>query len=111
MSCMKTILEALVDDVNYPLPEGKIENKLIARGLSGDDEITQEVLTSNEYKGALADCLQDVLIQGISFSEADKSITLLSDKDKRLLAYINSLYNSIGESEIDLGEPIVYIGR
>jgi len=108
---MKTILEALIDDVNYPLPQGKIENKLLARGLSGDDEVTSEVITGNAYKGALADCLQDVLIQGVSFSEADKSITLLSDKDKRLLAYINSLYSAIGEEEITFGEPTVHIGR
>lgn len=107
---MLTVKQALVSKVNYPLQEF-FDTALIDRNLSGNDEYTYEVSQSNDFKGALADCLKNVLIQGINFSEADKSVSLMSDKDKRLLAYINSLYNSIGEPEVDLGEPIVYIGR
>jgi hypothetical protein len=39
----KTIATALCDEFNYPLKKGFIENKLIERGLNGDDEFTYEV--------------------------------------------------------------------
>ena len=82
---------------------------MIERQLNGDDEYTFEVAQSNEWKGALADCLYS-LIQAVSLSESDKSIGTLSDKDKeRLLVRINALYKTIGESHA-LGQPMVYIG-
>ena len=61
--------------------------------------------------GALADCLYS-LIQSIGFSEADKSINALSDKDKeRILLRVNSIYNSIGEPTVELEpKPMVYVG-
>lgn len=106
---MKTIKQALIDEIHYPIPLGFVENKMIERQLSGDDEYTFEVAQSKEWKGALADCLYS-LIQAVSLSESDKSIGTLSDKDKeRLLVRINALYKSIGESPA-LGQPMVYIG-
>lgn len=82
---------------------------MIERQLNGDDEYTFEVAQSEEWKGALADCLYS-LIQAVSLSESDKSIGTLSDKDKeRLLVRINALYKTIGESPA-LGQPMVYIG-
>lgn len=106
---MKTIKQALIDEIYYPIPIGLVENKMIERQLYGDDEYTFEVAKSNEWKGALADCLFS-LIQAVSLSESDKSIGTLSDKDKeRLLVRINALYKSIGESHA-LGQPMVYIG-
>lgn len=82
---------------------------MIERQLNGDDEYTFEVAQSKEWKGALADCLYS-LIQAVSLSESDKSIGILSDKDKeRLLVRINALYKTIGESPA-LGQPMVYIG-
>lgn len=106
---MKTIRQALIDEVHYPLPLGFIENKIIERELDGDSEYTVEVLRSNEWKGALADCLYS-LLQAVSLSESDKSIGTLTDEDKkRLLVRINSLYKDIGE-ESPLGQPMVYIG-
>lgn len=105
----KTIRQALIDEVHYPLPLGFIENKIIERGLNGDAEYTTEVFRSNEWKGALADCLYS-LLQAVSLSESDKSIGTLTDEDKkRLLVRINSLYQAIGE-ESPLGQPMVYIG-
>ena len=107
---MKTIREALIDDIIYPLPEGKVENKMIARGIVGDDEYTLEVSKSDEYRGAYADCLI-ALIQSVSFSESDKSVSALSDETKkRLLSIANSIYKAIGEEEV-LAEPkpMVYI--
>lgn len=106
---MKTIKQALIDEIHYPIPLGFVENKLIERHLDGDDDYTFEVAQSKEWKGALADCLYS-LIQAVSLSESDKSIGTLSDKDKeRLLVRINALYRTIGES-LALGQPMVYIG-
>lgn len=106
---MKTIKQALIDEIHYPIPIGFVENKMIERQLNGDDEYTFEVAQSKEWKGALADCLYS-LIQAVSLSESDKSIGTLSDKDKeRLLVRINALYKTIGESPA-LGQPMVYIG-
>lgn len=106
---MKTIKQALIDEIHYPIPLGFVENKMIERQLNGDDEYTFDVAQSKEWKGALADCLYS-LIQAVSLSESDKSIGTLSDKDKeRLLVRINALYKTIGESHA-LGQPMVYIG-
>nr|DAG52525.1 MAG TPA: hypothetical protein [Bacteriophage sp.] len=106
---MKTIKQALIDEIHYPIPLGFVENKMIERQLNGDDEYTFEVAQSKEWKGALADCLYS-LIQAVSLSESDKSIGTLSDKDKeRMLVRINALYKTIGESPA-LGQPMVYIG-
>lgn len=106
---MKTIMQALIDEIHYPIPVGFVENKLIERQLSGDEEYSFEVAQSKEWKGALADCLYS-LVQAVNLSESDKSIGTLSDKDKeRLLVRINTLYKSIGESPA-LGQPMVYIG-
>lgn len=106
---MKTIKQALIDEIHYPIPLGFVENKLIERQLDGDDDYTFEVAQSKEWKGALADCLYS-LIQAVSLSESDKSIGTLSDKDKeRLLVRINALYKTIGETPA-LGQPMVYIG-
>lgn len=98
-----------MDEIHYPIPVGFVENKLIERQLSGEDEYSFNVAQSKEWKGALADCLYS-LVQAVSLSESDKSIGILSDKDKeRLLVRINTLYKSIGESPA-LGQPMVYIG-
>ena len=106
---MKTIKQALIDEIHYPIPLGFVENKVIERQLSGDDEYTFEVAQSKEWKGALADCLYS-LIQAVSLSESDKSVGTLSDKDKeRLIVRVSALYKSIGETH-PLGQPTVYIG-
>jgi len=106
---MKTIKQALIDEIHYPIPLGFVENKMIERQLDGDDEYTFEVAQSKEWKGALADCLYS-LIQAVNLSESDKSIGTLSDKDKeKLLVRINALYKTIGETHA-LGQPMVYIG-
>lgn len=104
---MKTILQALIDEIDYPFPVGKFENKLLARGLNGDDECTYDVITGNSFKGAVADCLYS-LIEAVNFSESDKSVNL-PDMDV-LLKKMNAVYKSIGEPEKCFGEPVVYIG-
>ena len=103
---MKTVGQALIDEIHYPISVGMIENKLIMRGLAFDDEFGIEVATSKEFIGAVADCLYS-LIEAPNFSEADKSISL-SDKSL-ILKKVNALYKSIGEKEMSLDSPMVYI--
>ena len=108
---MKTIQQALIDEIHYPIPEGFVENVMIKRKLNPVGDCDSDTMNSKEYMGALADCLWS-LVQAINFSEADKSFGSLSDKDKeRILLRVNSIYKSIGEPSVELeAKPMVYIG-
>jgi hypothetical protein len=103
---MRTIKQALIDEIAFPIGEGSIENKLLRRGLDADAEITADVLNSSAFIGATADCLYS-LIDTPNFSEANKSVSL-SDKDL-ILKKANALYSSIGEEEKTISKPTVYI--
>lgn len=105
---MKTIQQALLDEIHYPISEGFVENVMIKRGLEG--EFTYEVAQSTQYMGAVADCLYS-LVHAINFSEADKSFGGLSDKDKeRILLKVNSIYSTIGEPVVETkARPMVFI--
>ena len=92
----KTVLQAIVDDVHYPVSSGNLGNRLIARGLDGDTEFTQDIANGKEYKGALADCLIS-LVYAPNFTEGNVTISL-SDKDK-IINIANNLYGSIGEED------------
>ncbi len=104
---MRTIAQALKDETHYPLSNGKILNILLARGLDGDEEITPEIINSDSFKGATADCLYS-LVEAVNFSESDISISL-PDRDL-ILKKANSIYVSIGEEPIELDQPKVYVG-
>lgn len=104
---MKTIQQALIDEIHYPIGIGIIENKMILRGLVGESIFDMEVAKSPSFIGAVADCLYS-LISAPNFSEADKSFSL-SDK-ALILRKVNSLYNTIGEPSVALDEkPMVFI--
>ena len=103
---MKTIGQALIDEIHYPISIGMVENKLISRGLDFEDVFDIDVATSVNFKGAVADCLYS-LIDAPNFSEADKSFTL-TDKSI-ILKKANALYKSIGENEKTIDVPSVYI--
>lgn len=106
----KTVIQALIDDVIYPIPYGYVENKIIKRGLTAEEEYSKELAETIPYKGALADCLFS-LLQAVSFSEADKSVgALTNEQRKTILAMANKLYKEIGEEEVtDGAQPMVYI--
>lgn len=104
---MKTIQQALIDEVHYPIPLGFIENKMLARGLEPDDDITMKILKSAAFIGCVADCLYS-LIEAPNFNEADKSFSL-ADRNL-ILKKVNALYASIDEPEISIDKPMVYIG-
>ena len=107
---MKTVGQALIDEVLYPIPRGFVENRCFARGLYPEEEVSTDIINSDAYKGALADCLYS-LIQAINFSEADKSVGNLTDEQRKaILKRVNKLYNDIGEEEVAYGtKPAVYI--
>lgn len=104
---MKTIAQTLIDEIHYPLQDGFVENRLMARGLDAEGEITAEILTGNQFKGAVADCLWS-LLQAPNISEADKSVSL-PNPDK-ILNLANSYYRAIGEEEKTFGEATVRFG-
>ena len=64
----KTILQALIDEVLYPIPAGKVENAMIKRGLY-DGEFDGSIAETDQFIGALADCLYSLvtLIESGSF--------------------------------------------
>lgn len=107
---MKTVLQAIKDEVYYPINDGLVENKLRTRQLDPATEFSYNVSQTDAYKGALADTLF-TLIQAVNVSEGDKSFGSLSDAQRKaLLVQVNKLYASIGEDEVTLDlQPMVYI--
>ena len=107
---MKTVFQALKDEIHYPIPNGYIENVCIKRELELTEGFTAEKAKDSAYKGALADCLFS-LLQAVNFSEADKSVGALSEAQRKaILKQANQLYGEIGEEEKDdYSQPKVYI--
>ena len=107
----KTIREALMDEIHYPLGVGFVDNKLLARGLDPNEvfkaEDGQRILTSKAFIGAKADCLFS-LIEAPNVSEAGLSVSL-GDRNA-ILKKVNSLYISIGEEEKSIDVPTVTFG-
>ena len=102
---MKTVQQALADEVHWSLPDGFVENVCIRRGIDVEEEFTRTVALSIAYRGALADCLSS-LVQAINFNEADKSFGNLTDAQRRLiLRRANALYSSIGEAAVETDGP------
>lgn len=107
---MKTVRQALIDEIHYPIGPGFVDNKLIERELDGEEMYSAAIARSESYKGALADCLCS-LLQAVNFSESDKSVGNLTDEQRRqILKRANALYAEIGEPLVDNGEPMVYFG-
>ena len=104
---LRTVRQALIDEIHYPIKIGFIDNKLLKRGISGDDEISADIINSKEFKGAIADCLYS-LIEAPNVSEAGMSLSL-ADRNL-ILKNANSLYKEIGEEEKSIEKPTVHIG-
>ena len=100
----KIITTALLDEVHYPIKKGFVENKLIARELSGNEEFNSDVSKSIPFRGAVADCLVGLVLSP-NVSEGDISFSQ-TDKDN-MLRIANAIYQSIGEPTV--GEPKVFI--
>lgn len=104
---MKTILQALKDEIHYKLSSGFFENRLLERELNTDDVCTVEVFKSKAFRGAVADCLSS-LVQAPNFSEGEVSFSL-PDRNA-ITKRANSIYISIREFDKLIDEPMVYIG-
>lgn len=107
---MKTILQAIKDEVYYPINDGLVENKLIGRDLTPEGEFSKSILDTKQWKGALADVLL-TLIQSVNVSEGDKSFGALTDTQRKaILMRVNNLYEAIGETTVEIeSKPTVYI--
>ena len=44
----KTVRQALIDEVHYPIPAGYVDNIIIKRGLAGESEFSKGIAESNE---------------------------------------------------------------
>lgn len=108
---MKTIKQALIDEIHYPISNGFVENVMIKRGLADDQVFSYEVSKSSAYIGAVADCLYS-LLHAVNYSEAGMSVGTLSTSDKEaILLRVNKMYKTIGEAEVQTkAKPMVYIG-
>lgn len=105
---MKTILQALIDEIHYPVGKGHIQNRLLKRGLTEDAVCTLEIFNGHGFQGAVADCLI-FLLGAPNFSESDKQFSM-TDKSN-ILKQANAIYKSIGEPEVtDDDTPMVYVG-
>lgn len=104
----RTIIQAMRDEIQYPVTDGFLQNKLLKRQLSGDDLFTAEVALSREFQGCVADALIGIITSpnisegGVSISHSDKSV---------ILNIANTIYRNIGEKEVsEKQEPTVYVG-
>lgn len=50
---MKTVQQALKDEIHYPISEGFVENVMIKRNLNADDEFDYDMAHSDDYQGLL----------------------------------------------------------
>lgn len=92
-----TTLSALKSQVQYPLPDDFFRTVMVQRELE-DGECTKDVLDSANFKGAMADCLKQVILYPNSISEGGMSISKADKNDLLFLA--NRLYREIGEDPI-----------
>lgn len=107
MSSIKTIKQALRDEIPYPLGSGFFDNKLMARGIDPEAPVSPEIFTSDSFSGAIADCLYALVISP-NVSEAGMSVSL-TDR-VALLRRANTLYKAIGEDVKEDNEPRVTVG-
>lgn len=89
-----TVLSALKSKVQYPLPGDFFYAVMVQRELE-DGVCTKDVLDSANFKGAMADCLKQVILYPNSISEGGMSISKADKNDLLFLA--NRLYREIGE--------------
>lgn len=103
---MKTILQALRDEIHFPVGTGHLENRLLGRGLIPNEECSLETFNDARFIGAVADSLW-FLISAPNISESDKQVNMVY-KDL-IVKQANQLYKSIGEEERVLDKPMVSI--
>jgi hypothetical protein len=103
---MATILESLKGISSYPIPLRTIVETAGRRGLSLDDDTTQEVLNGKTYNLTLAD-----LLLWLSFapnvSQGGQSYSFTDEQRLQFRNRANSLYQDFGASDdVGLSKPI-----
>lgn len=101
-----TILEALKSQLPYPIKETFFQTVMVKRGLAGDSAATREALESVSFKGAMVDCLRQLILYPQSISEGGMSISK-ADRNS-LLSMANRLSREIGEECIDERPKITF---
>lgn len=84
---MKTIQQALIDEIHYPISIGFVENVMIKRKLNPLSYCDSDTMSSKEYMGALADCLWS-LVQSINFLKQTSLSGLCQIKTKNVFCYV-----------------------
>ena len=101
-----TTLADLKAYVQYPLPSDFFSAVMLGRGLDGDAECTRDVMASAPFKGAMADCLRQLVLYPQSITEGNMTI---SKADRQsLINEASRLYRSIGEAGIDDNPRITF---
>lgn len=95
---MRTLTQALIDEIGYPIGEGFATNRLIARGLCPAAPAEPSTIRGAAFQGATADCLV-ALVRMPNITEGDYRIDL-SDRGL-LLRHANAIYRTLGEPTID----------
>lgn len=109
----KTILQALKDEIGFPVKQGFFENRLIARGMNSDDEFSADTAKSDTYWLTYADCLKGLVVGMPNIvTEGDLSLSG-ADKDN-MLKIANGIYTRYGEDDSvikDTQPTVTYIGE
>lgn len=94
---MKTVQQALKDEIHYPISEGFVENVMIKRNLKADDEFDYDMAHSDDYQGAVADCLWS-LVQAINFLKQTSLSGLCLIKTRNVFCYVLTLSTMLSVS-------------
>lgn len=88
-----TILEALLNSVNYPLTESQVIPLTIKRGLDASSEFTTDIANSRLYLLTYADVLRFVITM-VNISQGGAVYTT---SVKSLISVANGIYSRFGE--------------
>lgn len=94
----KTILQALKDEIGFPIKSGFFENKLIARNINPDDEFSADTAKNDSYLLTYADCLKGLVV-GLPNSVTEGDLSLSGADKDNMLKIANGIYNRYGEEE------------
>lgn len=99
------VIDALKSISSFPIPKQTIELYATVRGLNIDDNISQQNLTSKEFKLTKADLYKWLSYQP-NIAELDTSFSNLADAQKFLRNEANKIYGEYDDPEyITDGKP------
>jgi hypothetical protein len=93
---MATILESLKSISGYPVPERTFTDISVKRGLSPEDEATEDALKSAPYRLAKADVMMWVSFAP-NIQQGGETYDLLYSDRQQLRAQANAVYGELGD--------------